>query len=105
MRKRAQAGQDETATGNYNRDVPPRIAFLMTSLEGGGVERVMLNLAQACVERGYQVDLVLCQAKGPYQNQVPEGVRVLELKTGSTGWLARAYILAADPQGFMALLR
>ena len=69
------------------------------------MERVMLNLAESCVERGYQVDLVLCQAKGPYRNQVAEGVRVIELKTGSTGWLARAYILAADPQGFMALLR
>src|ERR1043166_266557 len=65
----------------------------------------MLNLAQACVERGYQVDLVLCRVKGPYQDQVPSGVTVIELKKGFTGWLSRAYILAADPPGFLTLFR
>jgi glycosyltransferase involved in cell wall biosynthesis len=105
MRKARTRNRDQIAADNYMRDVPHHIAFFMTSLEGGGVERVMLNLAGACVERGYRVDLVLCQLKGPYRDQVPKGVRVIELKTGSTGWLARAYILAADPQGFMALLR
>src|ERR1051325_2896393 len=105
MRERAHTGEDRTHTAIDERDVPHHIAFLMTSLEGGGVERVILNLAEACVERRYQVDLLVCQVKGPYQNQVPEGVRVIELKPGSTAWLGRAYILAADPQGFVTLLR
>jgi glycosyltransferase involved in cell wall biosynthesis len=76
----------------------------MTSLEGGGVERVMLNLAGAFAARGYRVDLVLCQVQGPYQDQTPKGVTIIGLKA-SPGWLARAYALAADPQGFIALLR
>jgi glycosyltransferase involved in cell wall biosynthesis len=77
----------------------------MTSLDGGGIERVVLNLAQACVERDYRVDLVVCQVEGPYQDQVPKKVNIIGLKTGPTSWLARAYILAADPQGVLALLR
>jgi glycosyltransferase involved in cell wall biosynthesis len=105
MRERAHAGEDQIPTAIYERNVPHHIAFLMTALEGGGVERVILNLVQACVERGHEVDLVLCQVKGPYQNQVPEGVRVIELKTGCTGWSGRACILAADPRGFTTLLR
>ncbi len=69
------------------------------------MERVMLNLAGAFVARGYRVDLVLCQVKGPYQDQVPKGVKIIGLETALAGWLARAYILAADPQGFVPLLR
>ncbi len=95
----------QTAAENRRRGTPPHIAFFMTSLGGGGVERVMLNLAHAYVERGYRVDLVLCQVEGPYQDQVPKGVKVIGLEAGPAGWLARAYILAADPQGFVALLR
>ena len=36
-----------------------RLAFFIDSLEGGGAERVMLNLANQYVKHGYQVDLVL----------------------------------------------
>lgn len=105
MQQGAPTRGEHAAAAHLKSDAPHHIAFFMTSLAGGGVERVMLNLIQACVERGHKVDLVLCQVEGPYQNQVPKGVRVIELKTGSTSWLARAYILAADPLGFLPLLR
>src|SRR5262245_54869656 len=97
--------RDPTATENPRKGTLHHIAFFMSSLEGGGVERVMLNLASAFVARGYRVDLVLCQVKGPYQDQVPKGVKVIGLEATPLGWLARAYILAADPRGFVALLR
>jgi glycosyltransferase involved in cell wall biosynthesis len=104
MRRGTHAGGDQTAAENLRGGTPHHIAFFMTSLDGGGVQRVVLNLAHACVERGYRVDLVVCQAKGPYQDQVPNGVNVIELKAGPAGWLARVFILAADPRGFMPLL-
>jgi glycosyltransferase involved in cell wall biosynthesis len=105
MRQGSHETGGQTAAEDRRRGTPHHLAFFMPSLAGGGVERVMLNLAQACVERGHRVDLVVCQVEGPYQHQVPKGVRVIGLTAGPTGWLARAYILAADPQGFIALLR
>ena len=60
---------------NQRRGAPHHIAFFMTSLGGGGVERVVFNLAQAYIERGYRVDVVVCQVEGPYSDQVPEGSR------------------------------
>lgn len=58
-----------------------RIAILVPSMRGGGAERVALNLAQGITERGYPVDLVLAQAEGPYLSEIPESVRVVDLKS------------------------
>lgn len=56
------------------------IAIFMPSLRGGGVERVMLLLAQAFAVRGLEVDLVLASAEGPYLKDVDESVRIVDLK-------------------------
>lgn len=56
-----------------------QVALLLPSLQGGGAERVMLNLAQGFAERGIKVDLVLARAQGPYLSQVPPCVRVVDL--------------------------
>jgi len=58
-----------------------RVALFLPSLRGGGAERVMVNLAHGFVERGLQVDLVLAKAEGPYLSQVPQSVRVVDLKS------------------------
>jgi glycosyltransferase involved in cell wall biosynthesis len=60
------------------------IALFLYSLDGGGAERVMLNLACNFAQRGLKVDLVLVQAKGPYLSQLPSEVRVVELKAART---------------------
>lgn len=57
------------------------IALFLPSLRGGGAERVMVNLAKGFVDSGYRVDLVLAKAEGPYLSQVPEAVRVVDLKS------------------------
>jgi len=57
-----------------------RFAIFIPDLCGSGAERVLLNLATGLAEQGYAVDLVLAQAEGSYVNQVPESVRLLELK-------------------------
>ena len=41
-----------------------RIALYVPSLNGGGAERVMLDLATGLVDRGIRVDLVLVRAEG-----------------------------------------
>lgn len=57
-----------------------RLAIFISGMFGGGAQRVTLTLAQGMVERGYAVDLALARAEGPYLAEVPESVRVVDLK-------------------------
>ncbi len=66
-----------------------RIALFLPNLEGGGAERVMVNLASGFLERGHQVDLVLAQARGPLLASIPERARRIDLQA--------ARVLAAVP--------
>jgi hypothetical protein len=50
----------------------------LPGLYDGGAERVMLNLASGLIDSGYAVDLILAQAEGPYLNDVPSSVRLVE---------------------------
>jgi glycosyltransferase involved in cell wall biosynthesis len=58
----------------------PHIALFVPSLNGGGAEKVMVALANAFVERGCAVDLLLAKAHGPYLEKVSPKVRVFNLK-------------------------
>jgi glycosyltransferase involved in cell wall biosynthesis len=58
-----------------------RLAFFLPSLYVGGAERVMLNLAKGIAARGYPLDLVLARAEGPFLDQVPDSVRIIDLKS------------------------
>ena len=61
-------------------NVKPKLAIFLPSLNGGGAERVTLNLAHGLAEWGCTVDLVLAQAKGPYLSEVQDSVRLVDLK-------------------------
>lgn len=59
-----------------------RIAFVLKSLESGGIEKVVLNLLNYLVQQEkFSLDLVIASATGEYLNQVPDGVRVIDLQT------------------------
>ena len=55
------------------------IAFFLPSLQGGGAERVIANLAQGIAERGLPVDLVVAAAEGAFLEQVSPDVRLVDL--------------------------
>lgn len=57
-----------------------RVAFVLSSLAGGGHQRVVLTLAKEFAERGFDVDLVVERAEGPYLSQIPGKVGVVDLK-------------------------
>ncbi len=57
-----------------------RLAFFVDSLDGGGAERVMLNLANEYVKHGYKVDLVLARKQGDYLRDVDSGIRIIDLE-------------------------
>ncbi len=78
--------------------------MFLPSLEGGGAERSMLNLAKGFLAHGRTVDLVLCQAKGAYLQEIPAGATMIELD--ATGDLHARWIAAiGNLSNFLALLR
>jgi glycosyltransferase involved in cell wall biosynthesis len=59
-----------------------RVAFLLDSLEIGGVQRMTLALARELVARGYAVDVLVCRPEGSLGGAVPSGVRLVMLPAG-----------------------
>lgn len=58
---------------------PPRLAILISFSGAGGVERMVLNLVEEFVRRGYRIDLLLIRAEGEHLRTLPEGVNVVRL--------------------------
>lgn len=58
----------------------PKLAIFLTYLRGGGVERVIINLARGFVEQGLNVDLVLVREEGSFMSLIPPEVRVVNLE-------------------------
>ena len=61
-----------------------KTAFYIPNLSGGGAQRVIINLTRGFAERGHAVDLVVAKAAGPLLDDVPEGVRLIDLGSGGT---------------------
>lgn len=57
-----------------------RICLFAPNLEGGGAERVISILAAYLSESGYQVDLILVEAIGPYLNDIPDSVKIIDFQ-------------------------
>jgi glycosyltransferase involved in cell wall biosynthesis len=83
------------------------LAVFLMDLDGGGAERVMLNLARGFADLGLKVDLVLVKAEGPYMSQLPDRVRVVKLESSrlifSVAALAE-YIKQERPKTLIAAL-
>jgi glycosyltransferase involved in cell wall biosynthesis len=78
----------------------PKIAVFLPSLDGGGAERVFVELCGEFAALGYDVDLVLAAARGPYMAEVSPRVRIVDLRAngvlGSVPRLVR-YLRAERP--------
>ena len=59
----------------------PVVSIILPSLRGGGAERVMLNIANGLVDKGYTVDLVLVSATGPYLADIKKTLTLVNLKS------------------------
>lgn len=57
-----------------------RLAVFIPNMYGGGAQRVTLNLARRLAECGYKLDLVLAKAEGPLMAEIPDSVRVVNLR-------------------------
>jgi glycosyltransferase involved in cell wall biosynthesis len=58
----------------------PTIGLYLPSLDGGGAERVYVQLANKFAALGLRVHLVLAAARGPYLNEVADTVRIVDLR-------------------------
>lgn len=82
----------------------PRLALLLLSLTGGGVERATLRLARELTRRGFGVDLLVCRPQGELRDAVPHGVRLVPLADAGTVRGRLAAVRAAG-RAWPALLR
>lgn len=63
-----------------------RLAVILPSLAGGGLERVQINLVKEWVRQGIEIDLVVSRLHGPLSNLIPAEASVFEL-AGSQPYL------------------
>ena len=68
-------------------------------LQGGGVERAMLRMADGWLAAGRRVTLVLGSREGPLATEIPDGVELIELGSGRHGALLGlpAHVRAIGP--------
>ena len=58
----------------------PHVACYLRRLDGGGAQRVMVNLMNSFIKQGIKVDLILNKVEGPYLAQVPSEVSIIDLQ-------------------------
>lgn len=81
------------------------IAFFLPTLVGGGAERVTVNLAEGMTERGYSVDLVVAAAEGAFLNQLPQAVRLVDLRASRvlrSVWPLASYLRRTRPRALIS---
>ena len=89
------------------RQRQPTLSLYLPNLDGGGAERMMVNLAAGFAARGFPTDLVLAEARGPYLELVAPDVRVINL--ASSGVMASLpklvrYLRRTRPAALLATL-
>jgi glycosyltransferase involved in cell wall biosynthesis/O-antigen ligase len=94
VRESVEEREEERAAwlgGNGRGSAPPpprpraqlgRVALFIPTLAAGGAERATLMLAGGLRERGWEVDLVVCERTGALSGEVPPGVRTVALHVG-----------------------
>ena len=94
---------DYEASLEHDKAQIERVAFLLENLRGGGAERVILDLAEGFSALGYDVDLLVCEARGVLLDSIPSSINLVVLKPANqlTGlWAA----LGAPGGGLSAIL-
>ncbi len=83
----------------------PHVALAFSSLQGGGIQRVMLTLARGLLDRGVRVDLLIVDPRGELQGAVPVAARVVGLgargSAGAVPGLVR-YLRGERPDALLA---
>ncbi len=65
---------------NPRPNADKHVALFLSRLGVGGAERVTLELAGGFARRGFGVDLVAVNGAGPFRDEIPAGVRLVDLQ-------------------------
>jgi glycosyltransferase involved in cell wall biosynthesis len=91
------------ASLEHDKGLPERVAFLLDNLNGGGAERVILDIAEGFSALGYDVDLLVCEARGVLLDSIPTSINLVVLNpTNQLSGLWAA--LGASGSGLSAIL-
>lgn len=89
---------------NRSENNPIRVALFHPSLINGGIPRVFVNLARGFLEHSLAVDMVQATPDGGFRDQVPAGVRLIDLNASraltSVGPLVR-YLKQTRPDAMI----
>ncbi len=101
----ARAGAELAANDglHISAQAAERIALHVPNLKGGGMQRMMLHLAADLITHGYAVDLVVNQAVGEYLDQVPPGIRIVQLDRSGRRRSRLLTLRATPPAAWPAL--
>ncbi|ELY42655.1 glycosyltransferase [Natronorubrum bangense] len=61
-----------------------QISLFVYSLQGGGAQKMMVNIANELSYRGYDVEMILVQATGPYEHLVDDTLTISEIGGANT---------------------
>lgn len=84
------------------------VTIYLPSLNGGGAERMMLNISAELANRGHCVDLVLVEKKGDYIAEIPNTVTVIDLESPRTLFSLPKflhYLWNEEPDAVLSTLR
>lgn len=84
------------------------ISLYLPTLEGGGAERAVVNVANYLVQSGYKVDLVLVKRVGPYLDEVRKEVNIIDLGSSRNFFSIlklRRYLCVQNPDVFFSAMR
>lgn len=66
------------SSGLYLNKPHARLAVIIPSLAGGGMERMRIHLIKEWIRQGINIDLVVARRKGPLCDLIPEEVQIFE---------------------------
>ena len=61
-----------------------KVALFIPTLDGGGAQRVALNLCEGLINHGFIVELILVRKEGALSKSVPKGVNIKVLNSSRT---------------------
>jgi glycosyltransferase involved in cell wall biosynthesis len=62
------------------------VGLFLSNFQGGGIQRVILTLAEGLLRQGCHVDLISVQANGPLKPEIPSGCNLIDLQVGHASW-------------------
>lgn len=70
------------------KDGGPKVdlCFFISSMQGGGAEKVLIDLTRSMLRSGLIIDILVMRYEGALKDEVPSGIRLVALDGAETHW-------------------